>query len=286
MRPTSVRNNSIRSLSAWSLALAASSLLIAGCGDSDNDPSPPAEDNGSGNMTLQAWGEDYVDVGIPAEDFIDGWALTFTNVLVAVSDVKLDGHGNPSLLTAPRIVDLAAFPAGAKTLETTEVPAGLYSTVQYRVAPVAADYDTAGLSDEAVAMVESGSSIVLVGSAIKGIDTIDFNWSFDTDTRYEQCQIDTTVEKDGEESVELTFHFDHIFNDDLDSPTPNVAFDLIASADADEDGIVTKEELQAVDIQGEERYQVGSRPITNLWDYIVHQSTTIGHINGEGHCGE
>lgn len=268
-----------------SLALAASALLFTACGSSDT----PA----MGNVTLQAWGEDYIDVEIPAEDVIDGWTIRFEHALVAISDVTLNGHGDPSLLSHQRVVDLAAPPAGAKTIGTTAVPAGLYNTVQYRVSPVGtgttvedtAD-DAPGVSSAEELMFNSQASIVLTGKATKEEAAIRFNWAFDADTLYERCQIDTTVEKDGESSVELTFHFDHLFNDDLDSPTPNIAFDLIASADADQDGEVTKDELLAVNIEGEERYQVGSRPITNLWDFIAHQSTTVGHINGEGHCGE
>ena len=31
-------------------------------------------------------------------------------------------------------------------------------------------------------------------------------------------------------------------------------------------------------------YQVGSTDIMDLWHFIEHQTTTIGHIDGEGHC--
>ncbi|MEZ4472315.1 MAG: hypothetical protein R3F60_16270 [bacterium] len=63
-----------------------------------------------------------------------------------------------------------------------------------------------------------------------------------------------------------------------------MAFDLIAAADADGDGLVTEAELAAVDISTQERYQVGSRPISDLWRFIEQQATTVGHIDGEGHC--
>ena len=65
---------------------------------------------------------------------------------------------------------------------------------------------------------------------------------------------------------------------------PNVAFDLIAASDANADGAVTQEELAAVDITAEARYQVGSHDIKDLWSFIAYQATTVGHINGEGHC--
>jgi hypothetical protein len=50
------------------------------------------------------------------------------------------------------------------------------------------------------------------------------------------------------------------------------------------DGEVTQAELTARDIRGQARYQVGNIPATNLWAFIAHQATTVGHINGEGHC--
>ena len=47
---------------------------------------------------------------------------------------------------------------------------------------------------------------------------------------------------------------------------------------------MTQAELAAVDLRPLENYQVGSTDITDLWRFIEQQTTTLGHIDGEGHC--
>ncbi|MGA9522055.1 MAG: hypothetical protein WBV82_11350 [Myxococcaceae bacterium] len=129
-----------------------------------------------------------------------------------------------------------------------------------------------------------GASLYVEGTAEKDGQTKHFAWAFDTDTRYSHC--DTTIDaKSGETGrAQLTIHGDHLVYDDLFSETPNVAFQLIADADADQDGEITEAELQATDIRTQARYQVGSTGITDLWRFIRFQSTSVGHIDGEGHC--
>ncbi|MBL8946907.1 MAG: hypothetical protein JNK45_27295, partial [Myxococcales bacterium] len=114
--------------------------------------------------------------------------------------------------------------------------------------------------------------------------TVAFAWGFDTSTTYRDCEVVEEVPADGESTTTITIHADHIFYDDLDSPEPNVAFDLIAASDADMDGTVTPQELLARDISAEARYQVGSRDVSNLWDFMAVMSQTVGHIDGEGEC--
>jgi hypothetical protein len=48
--------------------------------------------------------------------------------------------------------------------------------------------------------------------------------------------------------------------------------------------VIDADELRAIDITAEDNYQVGSRDIDNLWDFIEAQTHTLGHIDGEGHC--
>jgi hypothetical protein len=91
-------------------------------------------------------------------------------------------------------------------------------------------------------------------------------------------------------TAQATIHADHFFYDDAVSEEPNVAFQLIADADANADNAITMDELGAVDIRGQARYQTGSNKdpagnsIMNLRQYIEYQAITLGHINGEGHC--
>jgi hypothetical protein len=164
------------------------------------------------------------------------------------------------------------------------VAAGTVEHLDYRIGPgtdaVAGNVGPADVD----AANEDGWSIFVEGTAIRDDQTKAFSWSFDTDTTYFDCQTGQVVPDDGEATSQITIHADHLFYDDLESPEPDIAFDLVASADADADGVVTAEELRGVDITAHERYQVGSRDIDDLWTFIQAQTATLGHIDGEGHC--
>lgn len=233
--------------------------MLAACGGSEGDP---------GTLQVAIYGEAFIEEGIPADELVDGWAIAFTAFDVRVGDVSAAaGHEDPALQRADEATfDLTQPSNGEGQLVIEgEVPAGAYDHVEYRVA-----------------------SIHVEGSATRGEVTKTFVWDLATPTRYSHCE-GTAVIDGNTARTQLTIHADHLFYDDLVSAEPNVAFDLIATADddGDADGAVTQAELEAVDITGETRYQVGNAiEVTNLWAFIDRQSSTVGHIDGEGHCGE
>jgi hypothetical protein len=222
-------------------------------------------EEGEGILRTRIYGEELVEQGIPADVFVDGWEVSFTRFLVVVDDiaahdVKAGGR---------YAFDLTDASSGeGQEIVSLTVPEG-EQALDYRIAP---------------GEMAMGYSLFVEGAATKHDATIDFAWGFDTTTEYSECEVADFVAKNGEATTVITIHADHIFYDDLDSPEPNVAFDLIAASDADMDGTVTKAELLARDITTEARYQVGSRDVTNLWDFMSVQTTTVGHIDGEGHC--
>lgn len=64
----------------------------------------------------------------------------------------------------------------------------------------------------------------------------------------------------------------------------DVTFDRFVDVDADDDE-VTRAELEATYIRVLENFHVGNLiEITDLWAFIEQQTTTVGHIDGEGHC--
>ncbi|MCH9688884.1 MAG: hypothetical protein K0V04_46050 [Deltaproteobacteria bacterium] len=245
--------------------------LLAGACDAERAPTV---------LRVSAYGEAYVEDRIPAEDVIDGWEIEFSEFAIAVQGIEAEGEVMPGRY----IVDLREGSAGGgHLLGELEVEFEEHPLLGYRVAPVTAATAIAVSDETAATMIDEGLSILVEGQARRGGETIDFRWGFATDTHYRECH--STAEPDGGEAhSQLTIHADHLFYDDLDSPEPNVAFDLIAGADADADGEVTMQELRAVDITGEARYQVGSREISDLWGFIEAQTATLGHIDGEGHC--
>ncbi len=159
---------------------------------------------------------------------------------------------------------------------------GPYNVFGYRLAPNAGAIPV-GTTDADAELIRD-NSVYVSGTAQRGTTSFRFTWTFASDTTYSPCEIGIELKADEQVTTEITIHADHLFYDDLDTSEPNLAFDLIASADANGDGDITKDELLAVDITGETRYQTGSRNISNLWDFIDAQVQTLGHINGEGHC--
>jgi hypothetical protein len=237
---------------------------------------------------VQVYGEAFIEEGIPASDFSDGWAVTFDHFLITIADVTAArGQDAPALSApTPRVYELARPTMGVgQPVATAEVPGGAYDNVAYRVRPAPAGVAAAPGADaaRASAMAAAGESVHVVGTARKGDRTLRFAWGFTSDVLYRGCESEARVDG-GTARTQLTIHGDHLFFDDLVSEDPKLAFDLVAASDTDGDGQVTKAELQARDITGQARYQVGGERITNLWDFIARQVTNLGHIDGEGHC--
>jgi hypothetical protein len=267
-----------RLVAAALLALALS-LSGAGCGDNLRDT--------SGSLDIRIYGEPFIEEGIPADVFADGWSVRFDSFLVSVGEVTAGSAGDdaPALEDATyRIFDLARPSAGdGFTVLSAEVPGGAYDDVGFRLrGGSSAVAGNAGAEDVAF-MNERGYSMYVEGVATRGDEMRTFAWGFTTATTYRSCQSVAVVAGAPARSV-LTIHADHLFYDDLVSEEPAVRFDAVAGADADGDGDITSAELAAVDITGFERYQVGSFEVEDLWTFIDHQASTVGHIDGEGHC--
>lgn len=254
--------------------------LLAACGDS------------SGTITATVYGEAFIEDGIPADVFSDGWAIELDKFLVSVGDPKARAGERGAEVGDDNmyIVDLAQ-PSGGEGYElaTFEAPAGTYDHYGYRIAPRADAIVVNAAPADAAAMIAAGYSILLQGRATRGGVTKTLDWGFALKLAHGHCEIDARVDADAV-TVQSTIHADHFFYDDAVSPEPAVAFQLVADSDADGDGAVTLAELAMRDIRGETRYQVGSKrdakgdPIVNLAQYLELQATTLGHINGEGHC--
>ena len=241
-------------------------------------------EGGEEALTVRVYGEDFIEAGIPADVFVDGWSVGFDRFLVSVGAVEVAGAGS---LSEPRfqVFDLVEGSEGAgQEVAVAQVPVGRYDDTAF---VIAADPDAvAGNASPAdmATMKDGGYSLYVAGSARKGTVTKRFQWGFTTRTSYAACASQAQLRVGAPAEVQLTIHGDHLFYDDLFAEEPNVAFDLVAAADVDGDGEVTQAELAAVDLRPLENYQVGSTDITDLWRFIEQQTTTLGHIDGEGHC--
>ncbi len=240
-----------------------------------------------GTLNVTIYGEEFIEKGIPADEFSDGWKLDFTKFLVSLGEVSAArGHETPVLSDATyRVFDLTKPSSGmGQAVLSAEVPGGAYDHVGYRIAPPPAEAQLGNASAADLSLLsQRGYALYVEGTAHKGSLEKTIKWGFTGKTAYEGCH--STARIDGAAATsQITIHADHLFYDDLFSAKPNVAFDLIASADFNRDGEVTSGELAAVDISTEERYQVGSTDIRDLESFISYQVGTVGHIDGEGHC--
>lgn len=251
-------------------------LLCAACA------LPACDDDSTGeprDHVIAAYGEAFVEDHIPPDE-TDGWRIEFESLIVLVSDVQ----AGSAALEGVHAIELTAASDGVGH-ELGVLAGGPFTQLGYRIAPADSAIPVNLSTDQVQPLLDNGWSIRVEGVATKDTQTIGFTWGFATDTDYQACQTAPTAVDAGTVRSLLTIHADHFFYDDLVSDSPNVAFELVASADADADGEVTMSELAAIDITGLARYQVGSNgDITDLAAFIEAQSRTLGHIDGEGHC--
>ncbi len=214
------------------------------------------EDKGDGSVTVSAYGESFIEDGIPATDVDDGWAVEFTRFEVRLRDVTVAGIP----IGISESIDLARPSSGAgHILGSARVPAGKHTGSSYTIAHVE-----------------------LEGRAVKGETIKTFHWVFDRPTHYSDCETTSEVLADQSTSFQITVHADHLLYDSLVADDPQLLFQALADADANNDGSITQAELAATDIGA---YDPGSESGTNdLWAYLSALVATLGHVDGEGHC--
>lgn len=235
------------------LVLALSLGAVMACGDDDDDTTKAGE----GTVTVTAYGESFIEEGISADEMDDGWAITFDRFVVEFDEVKVGGVEIDDLRDS---VDLAQPSDGSgHVLGSHAFPAGTHAAPSFAV-----------------------ENIQLSGSATKEGVTKTFAWTFDADTHYTDCDTTTTVTAGESSTFEITIHADHLFSNSLVSHNPLLGFQALADADTDGDGEITQAELEAADLGS---YDPGSDGhVDNLWKFLSAQSTSLGHVDGEGHC--
>lgn len=220
---------------------------------------------GSGEWAVEIWGEDYIEVEIPAADFADGCSAVFTSFSVNLIEAALlDGNGAVVGETAVGRFELSA--PGPQAVGAVEVPARYYDTARFVIGP------------------GEGDAVAAAGTLRCGEQSVSFDWSFGTSTTY-LCEPDgLTVPAGGTATTQLTVHGDHFFYDGLEDPDAEVRGQAILDADADEDGEVTLAELEAVPV-APLGYSVGQySDVNTLGQFVRFLTQTLGHVDGEGHC--
>lgn len=277
-------------LSFLKLGLLASNCLLAACG---------SEGRGEGSVSVSVWGEEYIEVGIPAEAFEDGWSVKYDRFLIALGDVsakKADGARGSSL---DRTLLFELTEAGPQRFGSIEgLAEGNWDEFGFSSLVATADTERSesASADDLELMVDAGYNVFVAGTATKGAARKQFAWGFSEPVRYAGCidvrggqEISGVVVADGADAeAQLTIHGDHLFYDDLASPDAKLRFDVIASADADDDGEVTLDELAAIQLadlsSAQGTYGVGAFDVDDMRGFVEAATTSLGHFNGEGHC--
>lgn len=230
-------------------------IFLAGCG------------GGTGEWAVETWGEDYIEREIPSDAFADGCSVAYDSFVVTFAARELvDGNGDVvGSLPANEAFDV--HEPGPTEMGAVDVPADHYDTVRVVVAPG-----------------EDGVSVHAVGTLTCGGESATFDWAFAESTTYVCAPPDLTIPAGGSDRTQLTVHGDHLFYDGLEDPDAAVRGQAILDADADANGEVTLEELDAVSIPAL-GYGVGEySDVLTLRQFVSHLSRTLIHVDGEAEC--
>jgi hypothetical protein len=219
-------------------------MLLLACGE------------GEGSLRVSAYGESFIENGIPADAMNDGWAVSFDRFGVALADVRVATVA----IEVPGEIDLSlASDGGGHELGSAAVNEGSYGDARFTL-----------------------ERLELAGAATRGKETKRFAWRLDVPTAYDACETRTIVPDGGVGTFQITIHADHLFYDSLVAEEPQVLFQALADADADADDELTQAELSARSIGA---YDAGSEGgVENLWEWLLAAARTVGHVDGEGHC--
>jgi hypothetical protein len=266
------------------LALGLSSLslvvTLAGCSD-------------TASHSIGVVGNADVRTGLPATSFADGWAVTFEQFIVVVHHPALIEQTNDDPAWVRRlgvtVWDVAADPEPGETsfeIYAAGLRATTYDGFDFQIAPPSASGYAAEAgnveSDVVDAMVENDVAIRVVGTATMGGQTLAFDWSFDTDTLY-RCAIDLELgaEEEGNSVIEIAGG--RLFGNQLGDETPTFEFGPIAAADANADGTITLEELDAAALEGT-GYDAAGQDVQDLGAFVRALSRSIGSVIDASSC--
>ena len=267
--------------------LAVAGLVVnVGCGDDDDDDD---DEGATGSLDFLTNGEAFIRDGFVGKT---GWDISFDHFWVTLSGVTAyqepvdsegglvplhAGHDHDDIpegaahvfLEGEHPVDLTVGADAVLLGTASDAPVGNYNHVNFNMIEAATgDY--------------AGYSIVMIGSAVKDEETVDFTIRLDEQMTFYGChqEVDDefagVVEEDGTGSVEMTFHSDHLFGDwetlnDPEGVNPD-ALGFQPFADLAQGGVL--------DIDQDEMMELMSTA-----DYVTFLDAlkTLGH-SGEGHC--
>lgn len=244
-------------------------------------------------VRFTTWGEAFIEEGIPADKFEDGWSVKFTKFLLIVKEITVTDATNAIGSNQPGAKAFDLVKKGPVEIYASTVPVKAWDVVRFSIAPDANAEAASTIDPGDLALLKTrAASLIVIGSGTKGGVTKTFEWSFTHNTVYDNCERANGMGKGlvavpGRElTVQLTMHGDHFFYDQL-SGEAKLRFDPFANADANNDNKVTLDEVQAVQLTSLPAGQygtAGAANVRNLRDFMTQNSRSIGHFDGEGEC--
>jgi hypothetical protein len=241
--------------------LALGALLLASCLPVDTRPPP-----GRGLVTVSS---DDTSEGFVTDD---GWTVRYDRQLVSLGNFGMaEGPCEPYAESHyVRILDLSR----SEPQKLAEVYAlGTCPFIVELRPPPAEVILGAGVSEADVALLrmpgsdpflrDRGTGLHLAGSVARGERTVRFTWSLRENVVYGDGSCgEISFVTDTTTTLDLHVGTARVFSDPaLSGGVPGSFFDRFAAADANDDGEVTLEELDAVPFEG------GERPTLGGWFY-------------------
>lgn len=282
--------------------LLAIAVTIVGCG----------AQGASGSVEVQVSGEAPAVEGYPSSTglaFADGWSLSLDFVLVSIEGFSLARDG----VSVPLETDAVLIDLHRELVQDLWTLPGLgarrYAQLGYEIAPPGDGARTAGAVTDAqrASMRDEGIALWMHGTArhaTRGEVVLDLRIPIRVVLSDCVNGVDGSsglvVPANGTASAELTLHLDHLFLDSIVAADPPMRFEAFAAA-AGTDRVVTLDDLATqplADLRGMDGsaltdeegtrlvYDPGSVPLAvqDLRAFVLHQASTIGHFDGEGHC--
>lgn len=238
-----------------------------------------------GTLNLVANGEDFVREGFVSKD---GWQINFDHLYVNIGEAiayatesSFEPQKNDTkesipyldkveLVNTGQITDLAAGAVDATPIFVAEanVATGFYNALAWEL--------TTADSDSQM----PGKTMALIGQATKDGATINFDLSFNQPAQY-VCgefigdQRQGIVATDTPGTLEMTFHFDHVFGD-RDTP-PEDALNQEALGFQPIANLASNNRVKLSDAD------LGNQLTTTDYQKLTKAIAGLGHV-GEGHC--
>ena len=259
------------------MALVLSSAALAGCG--------------AGTLEITARGSDAVESGVPAEAFVDGAAVTFSDFVVAFDDVAVVDRGGvaAALVSDPFVLDLHA--AGPHQVAQVEAQAGAYERVSLLVAPAVTGVGAGNVDAAAVDLMTSqGFSVFAAGAIESGGSTTTFSWGFAGNPRSvdgvdDDGDAGVFIPEGGVATLDIVVRGEGLFASSLAADATTLQVGGLVAADDNADGVLDQGELAAVDLQDIEGYDtIGRSDVVTLADFVAARAGAMVGIGDAGTC--